>query len=482
MMMQAWLRSAWRHGRSCVVDACIVLASLAVAWSVRALTTPLQLRAAAPFCVLAVASSLALNGVFRLYNRMWCYASADEIVDVAAAAGVATAFWTLADLAWPRGRPVPLSVLWLAGLLSFVGFVSVRYRGRVWTGLQWRWQALRGRLPSQGACVLIVGAGEAGQLLAWRFLNHQHGQGYQPVAFVDDDPAKVGMRVHGIPVLGDRQAIPGLVASRQVDLIVIAIYNITSQAFRDILRICESTPAQIKVLPNVFDFMHRTNGSPPIRDVQLEDLLCRETVRIDSAACRQLLVGKIVLVTGAAGSIGSELCRQILGFGPQRLLLLDNNETGLYDLSVQLATYAPVMRCIIADITNRAKMQTLFEQHRPQVVFHAAAYKHVPLMEGHPDEAVLVNVLGTWNVAELACRHQAERLVFISTDKAVNPSSVMGATKRLAEMLISHLGAPSQTLCTGVRFGNVLAAGAAWCPLLKSRSRWAGRSPSPIPK
>ena len=185
--------------------------------------------------------------------------------------------------------------------------------------------------------VLIVGAGEAGQLLAWRFLNQKEGEGYELVGFVDDDPAKQGMRVHGIQILGDRHAIPQLVARRQVNLIVIAIYSISGDDFRAILDICEQTPAIIKVLPSVFDFIQGVNGSSPMRDVTAEDLLGRKPVGIDRQACRNLLEGKTVLVTGGAGSIGSELCRQIINFGPRQLLMLDNNESGLHDLGFAIA-------------------------------------------------------------------------------------------------------------------------------------------------
>lgn len=397
---------------------------------------------------MAISVCCGVNHLFRIYHRMWRYASAGEIVVIAAAVATSTALLTLADLLWPGRRPVPLSVVLMMGLFAFVGFVSVRYRRRVWTGAQWRWRALRGEFPPARTRVLIVGAGEAGQLLAWRFLNQKEGEGYQLVGFVDDDPEKHGMRIHGLPVLGDRHAIPQLVVRHQVDLIVLAMYNISGDDFQAILDICERTGAIIKVLPNVFDFLQKHEGLAPLRDVTAEDLLGRKPVEIDRDACRDLLAGKTVLVTGAAGSIGSELCRQILSFSPNLLLMLDNNETGLYDLGLQIADYGfvnskseirnPKLIPIIGDVTNQAKMRAVFETYRPQVVFHAAAYKHVPLMEAHPDEAVRVNILGTRIVADLAAQYGAERFVLVSTDKAVNPCSVMGATKRLCEMMITN--------------------------------------------
>lgn len=482
-----------------VIDAFVVIGGLLLSWSLRSITATLDFDPVLPFGLVAIATYCAANYAFRLYHRIWRYASAGEIIVIASAVATSTLLLTLVDLFWPARRPVPLSVVWMTGFFAFVGFVSVRYRRRVWTGFQWRWRALRGQFPKTRTRVLIVGAGEAGQLLAWRFQNHKEGENYEIVGFVDDDPEKQGMRVHGIPVLGDRHAIPQLVARHQVGLIIIAIYNISGADFRAILDICEETPAAIKVPPNLFDVIENTNGLPPIRDITAEDLLGRKPVEIDQEACRRLLHGKIVLVTGAAGSIGSELCRQILSFAPRQLLMLDNNESGLYDLrmgigdwgleSAQHATRNTQLVPIVGDVTNERKMRSVFEAYRPEIVFHAAAYKHVPLMEAHPDEAVRVNILGTKLVADLAVKYGVERFVFVSTDKAVNPCSIMGATKRLCEMMVMTAGRRSQTvdrqlqtaavggrpsavgrrqtLFTAVRFGNVLGSRGSVVPIFQ---------------
>ena len=502
-----------------VIDALIVAASLLLAWFARAVTTNLDIRPALLFGLVAIGVCCTVNYLFRLYHRMWRYASAGEIVVIATAVVISTALLTLANLVWPGQRPVPLSVVWMTGLFAFVGFVSVRYRRRVWTGFRWRWRALRGQFPPARTQVLIVGAGEAGQLLAWRFLNQKEGEGYELVGFVDDDPAKQGLRVHGIQVLGDRHAIPQLVARHGVDLIVLAMYNISGDDFRAILDICEHSGAVIKVLPNIFEFLGKRKELAPLRDVTAEDLLGRKPVEIDQDACRDLLFGKVVLVTGAAGSIGSELCRQIVPFHPRRLLMLDNNESGLYDLTIglqglatnctnstnenlnQFVQFVKFVAAIVGDVTNAAKMRAVFETYRPDIVFHAAAYKHVHLMEEHPDEAVRVNVLGTRIVADLAVQYGAERFVLISTDKAVNPCNVMGATKRLCEMLIadsrlqiadgelsaiSHQPSaighqpsaighqPSATLFTAVRFGNVLGSRGSVVPTFERQIEMGG--------
>ncbi len=501
-----WPRRVLRWARRVVplaaLDALVVLASLLLAWSARAATTRLAFPPVLLFGVAAVGVAWIVNYAFGLYHRLWKYASADEIVTIGAAVAVGTLFLLMADLFWPGTRPVPLSVVLMEGLFAFVGFVSVRYRGRVWSGFRWRWRALRGQFPEARTRVLIVGAGEAGQLLAWRFLNHKGGERYQVVGFVDDDPAKQGMRLHGFPVLGDRHAIPDLVARHQVAMVILAIYNISREDFRAILEICQETPAAIKVLPSVFEFLSGANGVGTLRDVRAEDLLGRQPVEVDLAACGALLAGKRVLVTGAAGSIGSELCRQIAAFGPERLVLVDNNESGLYDLDCALRMadgqwqsadggsdnpqseiHNPKFVPVVADVTHRGRMKAVFEEHRPQVVFHAAAYKHVPLMEAHPDEAVRVNVLGTWVVADLARRHGCERFVLISTDKAVNPSCVMGATKRLCEMLVTTAnhgpraaasGGQGGTLFTAVRFGNVLGSRGSVIPMFERQIEQGG--------
>ena len=504
-----------------LVDAVVVEASLALSWAARSITADLDVRPAVLFSLLAVVVYCEINYLFRLYHRIWRYASAAEVVVIAGSVATSTALLTLLDLVCRNPRPVPVSVVLLSGVFVLVGFVGVRYRSRLWTGFLWRWRSFLGRLPQGRTRVLIVGAGEVGQLLAWRFLHEKEGETYRLVGFVDDDPEKRGMRIHGITVLGDRAAIPDLVTRHAVDLIVVAIHNISGADFRAILDICESTSAVIKVIPNVFDVIGGTNGRLPIRDVTPEDLLGRTPVHVDTGACLNLLANKIVLVTGAAGSIGSELCRQIVAFSPWRLVMLDNNESGLFDTveSMQHTTaepetsscnphlspagragHSPVrplsgrraklannpacrLTPIIADVTNEGKMRTVFMKYQPQVVFHAAAYKHVPLMEQHPDEAVRVNVLGTRIIAALSATYGIERFVLVSTDKAINPRSVMGATKRIGEMMVAAEAASdplrrttqserqatvmSSTLFTAVRFGNVVGSRGSVVPVFE---------------
>lgn len=405
------------------------------------------------FAPLILPAYLAPSYFFGLYRRIWRYATGNEVVFIWAAAALGTAVVGAANFTTGNPRLIPTSVVLFGGFFALGTWTAVRYRQRLVTGFLWRWQA-----AFQGASrVLIVGAGEAGQLLAFQLRSRP--QSYTMVGFIDDDPQKLGMQVHGVRVLGGRATIKAVAARTRADVIVIAIHRIAGQDFRDILEECQETTAQIKVLPDVLEMMDERRGEPLLRDVALEDLLGRKAVPMNEEVCRSLVAGKVVLVTGAGGSIGSELAGRIAGFQPQRLLLLDSNESAIYDLTLRLMPRLPegAVRPLVTDILREGRIRALFASHRPQIVFHCAAYKHVPLMEEHPEEAVLVNVLGTRSLAGLAQEFGVERFVFISSDKAVAPQSIMGMTKRLGELLMVSLG-KGQEGCrfTAVRFGNVL--------------------------
>ncbi len=489
----AWLeRFVRRYVPWGMLDALTVALGFVAAWLGYTLRAPEITADTLIFVLLAVGLFWVMNALFGVYQRLWRYAVASEVLVLGGAVAVSTGLLLLADLVWPGDRPVPPNVVPLTGLLAFVGFVGLRYRIRVWTGLLWRLRALRGRFPASHQRLLIVGAGEAGQLLAWRLL--QNGQ-HELVGFVDDDPNKHGMRVHGVKVMGDHHALKTLVERHAVDLIVIAIHNISGDPFRHLLDACEQTSARIQVLPSLAHLMEGSGYKTFVRDVTPEDLLGRKQVAVDLETCRALIGGRRVLVTGAAGSIGSELCRQLLALGPTHLLMLDQDESGLYDLQMELlsqrAPLGPVeLVPLVGDITHGDKVRGIIETYRPHLVFHAAAYKHVPYMEDHPDEAVRVNVGGTRIVAAWAAKCGVERFVLISTDKAVNPSSVMGATKRVDELMVlssdvffrptntapqgteargAARGAesPGPTLFTAVRFGNVLRSRGSVVPLFE---------------
>jgi FlaA1/EpsC-like NDP-sugar epimerase len=402
------------------------------------------------------------NYIFGLYGYVWRYTSATEVMTIGAATTTGTLASLFLSLFRSGARPIPLSVVAMGGILTGGMFTVMRYRERLLTGLMGRLQRLVGSPNRQR--VLIVGAGEAGNLIARQLMAGAGRQRYELAGFVDDDPQKLNLRLHGCQVLGDRYALPGLVAERGVSLVIIAIHRIGGPPLREILSLCLATKARVKILPDFLGTIEQSKGALPLRDINAEDLLGRELCIVDETACKDIIAGKIIMVTGAAGSIGSELCRQILALQPRLLLMLDNNETGLHDLSIGLqCPENSQLWPIVASVTNSQRIASIFEQYGPQVVFHAAAYKHVPMMEYHPNEAVQVNVLGTATVADLAAAYGVERFVFISTDKAVNPSSIMGATKRAGELLIMAGAAQvadtfQDTRFTAVRFGNVLGS------------------------
>ena len=418
--------------------------------------------AAASVLVLA-ALYVGWNYLLGLDRHLWRYAAVTDVGPIIASSAGATATALALNLALGMSgwSPLPIGVLLLGGFLSYSGFSAVRFGGRLLPGRPWKSFTSERRMRT-----LIYGAGEVGQLLAWRLRTREEGRNYRLVGFVDDDRAKRGLRVHGVEVLGNRADLAAIVERERIDLIVLAIANIAGERLRAIVSAVQETPAQIKVAPNSFGWMSPSNGLPLVREIRVEDLLGRPPAALDRVACRRTLGDKVVMVTGACGSIGSELCRQIAGFRPARLDIIDNNETGVYDLELELRARFPgvPVAANVADVTDRARMEALFRTTRPQVIFHVAAYKHVPLMEQFPEEAVRVNVLGTWNTLEQARRAGAERFVLVSTDKAVNPTSVMGATKRLAEMLVmsekgSRMDSQSgRLLGTAVRFGNVLGS------------------------
>ncbi|MCD4684685.1 MAG: polysaccharide biosynthesis protein [Anaerolineae bacterium] len=418
---------------------------------------------AAPFLLAAAALNVVMLYVYGGYNRIWSRTSGHEVqVIVFAILSSLGVQWVL-DLSIAP-RPVPLSVVLIGNLIAMMGSVAVRYRSRLFSGLQWRWQAIwHLEFPDSPIRVLVVGAGDAGQTTAWRMKHRApEGSAYRMIGFVDDDIAKQGMYIEGCQVIGLCADIPRLAEQHQIDLIVVSIHNITGPHFREIVELCEQTAAQIKIVPDVFALFTGKQIAPLLRDIQAEDLLGRQTVGWQEGVNVTPISNKVVLVTGAAGSIGSELCRQILHYAPVKLVLVDNNESGLHDLVMELSTTEKrdVLQPVLADITNRATLKQVFEKYKPQVVFHSAAYKHVPMLEHYPDEAVRVNIGGTQQVAGLARDYKAERFVLISTDKAVNPSSVMGASKRVCELLMHAIAnqKETRTLFTSVRFGNVLGS------------------------
>lgn len=466
-----YLRAARRIGPLAAADALILFLAFSLLYSVRTgsffFHTTYTLRFVV-FAIITTAIALYFTGS---YKRIWTRTSGHEVSIILNGTLLALSTVLVVNLI-AQPRPLPVSVLLVTYLVALSGFVGIRYRSRVISGMEWRWRAVwHHEFPPPDTRTLIVGAGEAGQITAWRlkhrFLNGRSG--HRVVGYVDDDPDKQGLFVEGAPVLGTCGAIPTIAQTQKIDLIVFAIHNVSGARFREILSLCEHTQARIKIVPDVFNLLNNDEQAPVLRDVEAEDLLGRQPISWYDEVDASPITGKVVLITGAAGSIGAELCRQMLNYHPVRLILLDNNESGLNDLYVDLKIQHPDrdIVAVLADITHPARLDAIFARYKPQLVYHAAAYKHVPLLEDYPQEAIRVNVGGTLNVAQVAQKHRAERFVLISTDKAVNPSSVMGASKRVCELLTQALSAlpENRTVFAAVRFGNVLGSRGSVVPI-----------------
>ncbi len=471
-----------RHLAWASVDIAIMVVAYVIAFEARAVTATLDpIIESAWFILFAIVTMIVSLTIFSVYFRIWKQTSGHDVSIIVNAVTLATLIVSLVNITISPQRPLPMSVVLLGNGLSLIGFVAIRYQSRLISGLSWRWKAIwHEEFPEQDTRrVLIVGAGESGALAALRLKHHFHTQDqkerYHIVGFVDDDPDKQGLYVEGSAVLGTRQDILYLVETYSIDLIIMAIHKISGPDFREILNYCEITGAMIKVVPDMLGLMASKHTSPLLRDVQVEDYLGRSPIGRHDAVDFAPIHQKIVLVTGAAGSIGSELSRQLLHHQPSQLILLDFNESGLHDLMVEietrLDTQAIDLQPVLADITHRDRLQHIFEQYRPQVIFHAAAYKHVPMLEKFPREAVRVNIGGTLHLAELCSQYNVERFVLISTDKAVNPSSIMGATKRICEMIVLSIAEQPdcQTRFTSVRFGNVLWSRGSVVPTFNSQ-------------
>ncbi|MCG7867305.1 MAG: polysaccharide biosynthesis protein, partial [Candidatus Thiodiazotropha taylori] len=326
-----------------------------------------------------------------------------------------------------------------------------------------------------GKRVLIVGSGKAGEMLARDILRNRRGD-FRPVAFVDDKQRRQGREIHGLPVAGTSEDIPALCDELSIDIIMLAIPSASSSQMRRVVEFCESAGVPFRSVPQLNDLMSGNVQINHLRQVSIEDLLGRNPVSLDWQAIDATLAGKVILVTGAGGSIGSELCRQLAKLKPAKLVLLENSEFNLYSIEMELLNSYPELNleCHLGDVTDQPYVESLFNEFRPEVVFHAAAYKHVPMLENRIRQAVRNNVLGTRVVAEMANRYATGVFVLVSTDKAVNPANVMGASKRAAEIFCQNLNAHSDTRFITVRFGNVLGSAGSVIPLFRKQIEEGG--------
>ncbi len=362
---------------------------------------------------------------------------------------------------------LPLGVLAMGFVLGFVGLIGVRAIWRFRGEIQGRKKRAVG---TERQDVLLIGAGEAGVLVA-KEISNRPDLGLKPIGFLDDDPLKIGISIGGLSVLGATKDIAEIVANRQVKRALITIANAPGQQIRRITELCRDAGVETKIIPGIYEIVGDMVNLSRIREVAIEDLLGREPVNLDEGVVGSTIRSRVVLVTGAGGSIGSELCRQICRFGPARLILVERFENALFEIHRELAQEFPQVPIDprIADVCDLPRMAQLFEIGKPELVVHAAAHKHVPMMEWNPGEAVKNNVGGTRAVADLADRFGVERFVLVSTDKAVNPSSVMGATKRVAEIYLQALSQRSKTRFVTVRFGNVLGSAGSVIPIFREQ-------------
>ncbi|WP_047983563.1 polysaccharide biosynthesis protein [Ornithinibacillus californiensis] len=408
--------------------------------------------------------------IYKLYNKVWAYASVGELLAIVKAVTfsiIATGVVQLLINDFSLFRRA-LLVTWLLHIV-FIG------------GSRFMWRIFRDRYIVSDAGkkrTLIVGAGAAGSMIARQFHYNHDDSELLPVAFVDDDRQKQRMEVYGIPVLGKVEDIATIVENHHIEHIVIAIPSLRNGELQRVVTLCNETKAKVQMIPKIEDLMSGKITVNSLRNVEVEDVLGRKPVELDINKISEYVAGNTVMVTGAGGSIGSEICRQLMKFSPGKILLVGHGEYSIYTIDMELRgkyghTEIEILP-IIADVQDRQRIFDIVAEHRPYIVYHAAAHKHVPLMEYNPHEAVKNNVLGTRNVAEAADVFGVNTFVMVSTDKAVNPTNVMGATKRVAEMIVQTLAQRSQTKFVAVRFGNVLGSRGSVIPLFKKQIEKGG--------
>ena len=408
--------------------------------------------------------------VFRLYQGIWKYASASDLVNIILACLVSavtqTVGMTLMGLRFPRSYPFMYFAVLTAGISIF------RFTYRIFAYFR---QKQQGLIKEGKTNTMIVGAGEAGNTLLKELQNSKFVE-QNVCCLVDDDPGKIGKYLRGVLVAGNRKDICRLAEEYHIEEIMIAIPSASHAEIQELLDICSQTSCKLKVLPGIYQLVNGEVSVSKLRNVEIEDLLGREPIDTQVESIMGYVSGKVVLVTGGGGSIGSELCRQIARHEPKQLVIFDIYENNAYDIQQELKRDYPELNLVvlIGSVRNTHRINGVFEKYHPQIVYHAAAHKHVPLMEDSPNEAIKNNVMGTYKTAQAADKYGVSRFVLISTDKAVNPTNIMGASKRLCEMVIQMMNNRSKTEFVAVRFGNVLGSNGSVIPLFKKQIEEGG--------
>lgn len=413
--------------------------------------------------------------VFSIYSIVWRYISIGDVILIVKASLPITVLLFVGRIFLPLRLflfRLPLSIIALEFLLVLLGTLSVRAIRRLFFELSERERFENKETTSKKKKAILIGAGNAGNMVI-KELKQRADLGIDVLGFIDDDPRKINTTIQGIKVIGNTSQIPEIVRKQKIEEAIITIANASSKDIRRIVDVCEGTKIKVKIVPGLFEMLDDKVKITKLREINIDDLLGRSIISFENylPEVTAHYQNKRILVTGAGGSIGSELCRQLASVGPKKLILLDKDENSVYEIDNEIQTNFPALKVnsLIADIRNYERLQYIFEKYQPEVIFHAAAHKHVPLMEYNVAEAILNNVSGTRNVAMLADQFKIKNFIFISTDKAVNPKSVMGATKKIGEIIIQEIAARSDAKCSCVRFGNVLGSRGSVVPLFQKQ-------------
>ena len=413
--------------------------------------------------------SLLIFWLFRLYHSLWQYASIAEVYRIAEACIIVEVVHFLSNKI--MGNMLPRSCYFNAAIYLIIAICASRFMYRMIRTVHNKYRNIK-----TSNNVMIIGAGEATNVIMREIQNSSYLANSNIACIIDDDRRKVGKYIRGVKVIGTRDKIKEAAKLYDIDEIIFAIPSASNEVKRDILNICKETDCTLKILPGVYQMVDGEINVNSIRNVDVLDLLGRDPIEVDIESIMDYVKDKVIMVTGGGGSIGSELCRQLVSHKPKQLIIFDIYENNAYDIQQELKINYPDANVVtlIGSIRNVSRLESVFAQYKPDIVYHAAAHKHVPLMEVSPDEAVKNNVVGTWNVARMADKYGVKKFVMISTDKAVNPTNVMGATKRICEMIVQTYNEISKTDFVAVRFGNVLGSNGSVIPLFKRQIEAGG--------
>ena len=428
---------------------------------------PEYARAALEFLPYYILASLVIFFLARMYSTMWSVAGVREALHVVAACGLASLVQIAGMMLLQLSVPRSFFLVSFAALCAEELGIRLSYRVVI--------SLFGNHSKKEAKRIMIVGAGTSGSVILKEMTTSSLVNGCV-VCFVDDDKNKAGKFLNGVPVAGNRNDIPRLAVEYKIDEIYIAIPSASAKERKAIIEICRETGCQVKILPGIYQLINGEVSIAKLRNVEIEDLLGRDPIRVNLDEIMGYVSGKVVLVTGGGGSIGSELCRQVASHNPKQLIIFDIYENNAYDIQLELKEKYPDLDLVvlIGSVRNTHRIETVFEKYRPDIVYHAAAHKHVPLMEDSPNEAIKNNVFGTYKTAKAADKYGTSRFVLISTDKAVNPTNIMGASKRMCEMVVQMMNARSKTDFVAVRFGNVLGSNGSVIPLFKKQIEQGG--------